>query len=200
MKSLCTFGLALALTGLASHGASAQTDQIVGGITTLTFSSSFIDYTRESGIFLTDLSGNTLQNGAEPLPATQGAIDIQTGITDVIFKEGFQFAYIGRTTLRVENLILHASQTGSDITGDVIVNGHLLGRQEVFIVNKNPNLSLPLPVEDGVLTLPTLSLGLSPEFVTQLDAIIGPLVNAGTEVAQAAPIAVVVPDTTTSQK
>ena len=200
MKSLCTFGLVLALTSLASHGASAQTDQIVGGITTVTFSSSFIDYTRESGIFLTDLNGNTLQNGAEALPATQGAIDVQTGITDVIFKEGFQFAYIGRTTLRIENLILHASQTGSDITGDVIVNGHLLGRQEVFIVNKNPNLSLPLPVEEGVLTLPTLSLGLSPQFVTQLDAIIGPLVNAGTIVAQATPIAVVVPDTITSQQ
>ena len=199
MKFPCTIGLALALTGLASHGASAQTDQIVGGITTVTFSSSFIDYTRESGIVLTDLGGNTLQNGTEPLPATQGAVDLQTGVTDVIFRQGFQFAYIGRTTLRVENLNLHASQTGSDITGDVIVNGHLLGRQEVFIVNKNPNLSLPLPVVDGVLTLPTLSLGLAPAFVTQLDAIIGPLVNAGTEVAEAAPLAVVVPDTTTAQ-
>ena len=173
MKSLCAASLALALTGLASQRAIAQTDQIVGGITTVTFSSSFIDFTREDGIFLTDLAGNTLQGGAEPLPAVEGAIDLQTGVTDVIFKQGFQFDYIGRTILRVENLILNASQTGSDITGDVIVNGQLLGRQEVFLVNKNPNLSLPL-----------------------LDTIIGPLVNAGTEVATAAPVAVVVPDTT----
>ena len=197
MKSLSAFSLALALAGLAGHGASAQTDRIVGGITSVTFSSSFLAYTRESGIFLTDLGGNALQNGVEPLPAVQGAIDLQTGITDVIFKEGFQFSYLGRTTLRIENLILHATRTSSDITGDVIVNGHLLGRQEVFTVNKNPDLSLPLPVENGILTLPTLSLGLSPEFVTQLDAIIGPLVNAGSEVAQATPVAVVVPDATT---
>ena len=200
MKSLCAAGLALALAGVASHRAIAQTDQIVGGITTVTFSSSFVAYTREDGIFLTDLSGNTLQGGAEPLPAIGGAIDLQTGITDVIFKQGFQFNYIGRTTLRVENLILSATQTGSNITADVIVNGHLLGRQEVFIVNQNPNLSLPLPVVDGILTLPTLSLGLAPAFVTQLDAIIGPLVNAGTEVATASPIAVVVPDTTAPQQ
>lgn len=199
MKLFCTLGLALALTGLASHGASAQTEQIVGGITTVTFSSSFVAYTRESGFVLTDLSGNALQNGAESLPATQGTIDVQTGITDVIFKEGFQLTYNGKTILRFENLIINASRTNSNITGDVIVNGHLLGRQEVFIVNKNPNLSFPLQVEGGVLTFPTLSLGLSPAFVTQLDAIIGPLVNAGTEVAQAVPIAVVVPDAITSQ-
>lgn len=200
MKSSCTFVLALALAGLAGHGAFAQTDQIVGGITTVTFSPSFIAYTRGSGIFLTDLEGNTLQNNVEPLPATQGAVDLQTGITDVIFKQGLQFTYTGKTVLRIENLILHATQTSSDVTGDVIVNGHLLGRQEVFIVNRNPDLPLPLPVDNGILTLPTLSLGLSPQFVTQLGAIIGPVVNAGTEVAQAAPIAVVVPDTATSQK
>ncbi len=196
MKFPRTIGLALTLTGLASHGAFAQTDRIVGGITTVTFSSSFVDYTRESGIFITDLDGNALQNGTEPLPASEGAIDLQTGVTDVIFKEGFQFAYLGKTTVRLENLVLNAGQTASDITGDVVVNGHLLGRQEIFIVNKNPNLSLPLRATNGVLALPTLSLGLSPEFLTQLDAIIGPLVNAGTEVAQASALAVVVPDTT----
>ena len=199
MKFRYVAGLAVALAGLAAHRASAQTDQIVGGITTVTFTSAFIDYTAESGIVLTDLGGNALENGAEPLPATQGAVDLQTGVTDVVFKGGFQFNYIGRTTLRVENLILQASRTGSDITGDVIVNGQLLGRQEVFIVNKNPNLSLPLPVVGGILTLPTLSLGLAPAFVTQLDAIIGPLVNAGTVVAQAAPVAVVVPDAATAR-
>ena len=194
MRALTAASLAIALTGAASHRAAAQTDQIVGGITTVTFSSSFVAFTREDGIFLTDLAGNTLEGGAEPLPATAGAIDLQTGVTDVIFKQGFQFNYIGRTVLRLENLILSATATGSNITADVIVNGQLLGREEVFIVNKNPNLTLPLPVVDGILTLPTLSLGLAPAFVTQLDNIIGPLVNAGTEVATAAPVAVVVPD------
>lgn len=196
MRTLYPFGVALALAGLVSHGARAQSDQIIGGITTVTFTSSFLDLTRESGISLTDLGGNTLQNGVEPLPASQGAIDTQTGVTDVIFKAGFQISYLGKTTIRIESLNLHASQTGSDVTGDVIVNGHLLGREEVFIVNKNPNISLPIPVVDGILTLPALSLGLAPAFVTQLDAIIGPLVNPGTEIASAAPIAVVVPDTT----
>ena len=51
-----------------------------------------------------------------------------------------------------------------------------------------------------MLTLPTLSLGLSPKFITQLTAVIGPLINAGTEVATATPIAVVVPDTAAAQQ
>ncbi len=195
MKSLCAAGLGIALTVSASHRAFAQTDRIVGGYTTVTFSSSFLDYTQESGIAVTDLQGDALQSGIEVLPADRGAIDLQTGVTDVVFKGGFQVAYIGRTTVRVENLILHASQTASAITGDVIENGNLLGRQEVFVVNQNPNLSLPLQPVNGVLTLPTLSLGLSPKFTTQLSRVIGPLVNAGTEIASAAPIAVVVPDT-----
>ena len=195
MKMLYAAGLALALTFPALPYASAQTDQVVGGYTTVTFSSSLIAFTRESGIFITDLAGNTLVNSAEVLPATQGAVDLQTGETNVIFKGGFQAVYIGKTTVRVENLILHASQTSSAITGDVIENGKLLGRQEIFVVNKNPGLTLPLQVVNGILTLPTLSLGLSPKFVTQLTSVIGPLVNAGTEVATAAPVAVVVPDT-----
>ena len=200
MKSLCAVGLALAMSFSASRPAFAQTDQITGGYTTLTFSSAFLDFTQESGIAVTDLGGNTLQDGVEVLPATQGAIDLQTGVTNVIFKGGLQVVYLGKTTVRVENLILHASQTASAITGDVIENGQLLGRQEIFVVNRNPNLSLPLQVQSGVLTLPTLSLGLSPKFVTQLSKVIGPLVNGGTVVATAAPIAVVVPDTAAAQQ
>lgn len=187
-------GVALALTVSAGQGALAQTDRIAGGFTTVTFSPAFIAATQGSGIAITDLGGNALPNSTEPLPATQGDIDLQTGVTNVIFKEGFQVTDAAKARLRVENLILHASQTASAITGDVIENGQLLGRREVFIVNKNPDLSLPLQAENGILTLPTLSLGLSPKFVTLLDGIVGPLVNPGTEVATATPIAIVVPD------
>lgn len=199
MKKLYTACLALALSVSASHRAFAQTDQITGGYTTVAFTSAFLDFTQESGIAVTDLAGNALPNGIEVLPAAQGAIDLQTGATNVIFKGGFQAVYIGKVTVRVENLILHASETDSAITGDVIENGQLLGRKEIFVVNRNPNLSLPLQVKDGILTLPTLSLGLSPKFVTQLSKVIGPLVNAGTVVATAAPIAVVIPDTPAAQ-
>ncbi len=196
MKKLYAAGFTLALSFLASHHAFAQkTDQIIGGYTTLTFSSTFLDFTQESGITVTDLGGNALLNGIDILPGAQGAIDLQTGVTNVVFKGGLQAVYLGKVTVRVENLILHANETSSAITGDVIENGTLLGRQEIFVVNRNPDLSLPLQVKNGVLTLPTLSLGLSPNFVTQLSKIIGPLVNAGTVIATAAPIAVVVPDT-----
>ena len=101
MKTFHAAGIALALAVSASHVAVAQTDRIIGGFTTVAFSSSFLDYTRESGIFITDLGGNALQNGIEILPPSQGVIDLQTGVTDVIFKAGFQVGYIGRTTVRV---------------------------------------------------------------------------------------------------
>ena len=200
MKSICIAGFAIALTVSASHPAFAQTDQIIGGYTKVVFSSEFIAFTEESGIAITDLGGNPLQNSTLTLPPTQGVINLQTGVTDVVFRSGLQASYIGRTTVRVENLILSASQTSAAITGDVIENGQLLGRQEVFVVNQNPNLPLPLQPNGGVLTLPTLSLGLSPQFLTQLTSVIGPLINSGTVVATATPIAVVVPDTPTAQQ
>ncbi len=172
-------------------------NQIFGGYTSITFNSSFVASTRESGIFLSDLNGNPLPSATTPgelvdnLGTVSGVIDLDTGVTNVSFRGGFLINYVGRTAVRVENLVLRADKRGSAITGDLTENGAFLGREEIFVVNQNPGLVLPLKPVAGVLTLPTLSLGLSPRLIAQVAPIIGSQFTPATQVATASPIAVV---------
>ncbi len=199
MKLILAAALATALAVSVSPQAHAQVaNQILGGYTPITLTSSFVASTRESGIFISDLNGNPLHNSAsspgeliDNLGAVSGVVDLDTGNTDVSFRGGFLINYIGRTTVRIENLVLHASNTSSVITGDLTKNGAFLGRQDIFIVNQNPNLVLPLKPVDGVLTLPALSLGLSPQFIAQLAPLFGSQFTPATQVATARPIAVI---------
>ena len=194
MKTFLATSLAFALTVSASTRAFGQTDQIVGGFTPFTFNSSFLGLLSGAGITVTDLAGNSLPNGTNVLPALQGVIDLQTGATNVTFKGGYQVTTQG-ATVRVEDMILHASEAASAVTGVIVENGHVLGRKEIFLVNQNPNLVLPLQVTDEILKLPTLSLGVAPDFTAELNKFLGkPVLNPGIQVATATPTAVVVPD------
>ena len=201
MKFILAAALATALNVPTSFSARAQAqsaNQIFGGYTAITLNSSFLASAREDGIFISDLNGNALPSSASTpgevtnnLAAVSGVIDLATGETNVSFRGGFLINYVGRTTVRIENLVLHADKTSSAITGDFIKNGTFLGRQQVFIVNQNPNLTLPLKPIAGVLTLPALSLGLSPYFIAQVAPVLGPQFTPTIQVATASPIAVV---------
>ena len=205
MKVTLAAALALTLGISATSQLNAQAaNQIFGGYTAITFTSFFVDSTRESGIFISDLNGNSLPSAktagelVDNLGTVSGVIDLDTGETHVSFRGGFLINYIGRTTVRVENLVLNASRTGSDITGDFTENGAFLGRKEIFVVNQNPDLVLPLKPVAGVLTLPTLSLGLSPQLIAQVAPIIGSQFTPAVQVATASAIAVVSPEPKTT--
>jgi len=153
-----TLATALALTlgmSVTSQVKAQAANQIFGGYTSITFNSSFVASTRESGIFISDLNGNPLPSAKTPgelvdnLGTVSGVIDLDTGVTNVSFRGGFLINYVGRTAVRVENLVLRAGTEGSAITGDLTENGAFLGREEIFLVNQNPGLVLPLkPVAD----------------------------------------------------
>ena len=198
MKLTLAAALALTLGLSAPSQVKAQAaNQIFGGYTSITFSSSFVASTRESGIFISDLNGNPLPSATtagelvDNLGTVSGVIDLDTGETNVSFRGGFLINYVGSNTVRVENLVLRAGKAGSAITGDLTENGAFLGRKEIFLVNQNPGLVLPLKPVAGVLTLPTLSLGLSPQLIAQVAPIIGSQFTPATQVATAVPIAVV---------
>ncbi len=200
MKAILA-ALAVVFSVSATPQMAAQAaNQIFGGYTAITFNSSFVASTRESGIFISDLNGNALPSAKTPgevadnLGAVSGVIDLDTGETDVFFRGGFTINYIGRTNVRIENLILHASRTSSVITGDLTENGAFLGRKDIFIVNQNPDLVLPLKPVAGVLTLPNLSLGLAPQLLAQVGPIIGSQFTPATQVATASPVAIVSPE------
>ncbi len=205
MRAIFAAALALTLGISATSRSEAQAaNQILGGYTSITFSSSFVASTRESGIFISDLNGNPLPSAKTPgelvdnLGTVAGVIDLDTGETNVSFRGGFLINYIGRTTVRVENLILNTGKAGAAITGDFTENGAFLGRKEIFLVNQNPELVLPLKPTAGILTLSTLSLGLSPQLIAQIAPIIGSQFTPATQVATATPIAVVSQDPKTT--
>ena len=179
-------------------------NQIFGGYTSITFSSSFVAYTRESGIFISDLNGNALPGAAtagevvDNLGTVAGVIDLDTGETNVSLRGGFLINYVGKTNVRVENLVLRIGKEALAITGDFTENGAFLGRKEIFVVNQNPGLVLPLKPVAGVLTLPTLSLGLSPQLSAQLAPVTGSQFTPATQVATAKAIAIVSPQPKTT--
>lgn len=194
MKPFLSAGLALAFAfPLTLHA--QQTDRVVGGFTPVIFNQQFLSQISAFGIAVTDLAENPLQNGTNVLPTVQGAIDLQTGATDVSSKGGYEFRSQG-LTVRLEDFTLQASQANSSISGLVVVNGRFLGRQTVFIVNQNPNLPIPLPVTNGTLQLPPLSLGFAPAFASAVNQLLGKQIfNPAVQIATEAPTAIVVPDT-----
>ena len=202
MRILRLAAIAAALCIPASLQAQAQTqaqtaNQIFGGYTAITFTSSFLSSARESGLFLSDLNGNPLPAASTPgevvsnLGTVSGVIDLKTGETEVSFRGGLLINYVGLTATRVENLVLHASKTSSYITGDVTRNGAFLGSQQVFIVNQKPDLLLPLKPIAGILTLPNLSLGFSSQFIAEAAPVLGSQFTPAIQVATASPVAVV---------
>ena len=126
MKTIMAAALAAALTLPLSFQAQAQAaNEIFGGYTPITFSSMFVAITREDGIFISDLNGNALPSVAsspgelvDNLGAVSGVIDLNTGEANVSFSGGFLINYVGKTKVRVDNLVLHAGKSGSAVTGD----------------------------------------------------------------------------------
>ncbi len=188
--------LSLAAAALAAPVAMhAQTDRIIGGFTTVAFNQTFLQQLPSLGVTLTDLSGAPLRNGINVLRAVQGVIDLQTTVTDVQFRGGYQ-ALVGGTTIRVEDITLDTTTTSATFTGVLVVNGTVTGRQDILIINRQPAFVLPLQPKNGVLVLPEFSLGLAPAFVAQINQAAGSAVlTPGTQVGTAVATSIVVPDT-----
>lgn len=194
MKSIVS-KLALAVVMLfAPLALQAQTDQITGGYAVFTFTSLLLQQLASAGATLTDLSRNPLQNGALTLPSVQGVIDTQNGNGDLVFRGGYQVVVQG-TTIRVEDLAFTINGPSAVFTGIFVVNGQVAGRQDIFTVNQKPNFILPLQQANGTLTLPQLSLGLTPAFLNLINQAAGQtVVSPGTQVGTASAFPVVVPD------
>ncbi len=194
MNILVKTGLAVTLL-LAPFAAQGQTERIIGGYTSITLNATFQQQLSASGIAITDLAQNALQNGTNVLPDVQGVINLQSANTHVFFKGGYQVVFQG-TTVRLEDFLLNVTGPSAIYSATFIENGQVLGRREIFFVNQNPNLVLPLQVQTSMIKLPELSLGLAPAFIREINRLTGQqTLNAGTQVATSNSFPIVVPDT-----
>lgn len=155
---------------------SAQTDTVVYGRTTIALSSAFTQQLSSLGVTIDDLSGNPLPNGSLTLTAVNGVFDLQTALGDVLYAGGLRVSAQGQT-LRVQALEFSISNaTTAIISGDFVVNGKFIGREDIFFVNQNPVgtvYTLPVALQNSTVTLNGFSLGLSPSFVSLVNNALG---------------------------
>ena len=186
----------IAVSTLAPVSVQAQSDTIIGGYASIILNPTFIDRLSASGINITDLASNALQDGANNLPSLEGVIDLQNGNGGLIFSGGYQIVFQG-TTVRVQDITFNISGPNATFSGLFTAGGKVLGRRDLFFVNQKPNFSLPLRVQSGTVSLPQLSLGLAPDFVRALNQAAGhTIIAADMQAGTASAFPLVVPDTT----
>ncbi len=190
----CGAAVLLTLAPIALHAQNSRT--IAYGRTSVTLTPAFVQALSGSGVSITDLNLVPLQSGLNTFTAINGVLDLQTSFGEVEFSGGYQITVNGQT-IRVQDLTFEIQNaTTAYISGVFIVNGTFQARQTIFTVNMAPTYTLPLQLDNGALTLPAMSLGLSPTFVSLLNSAVGQnAFNAGTQVATANEYAVFGPTT-----
>ncbi len=199
MKSLFAGLTAAALLMLAPAALHAQTRTIAYGRTSVTFTPAFNQALAAQGVVISDLTTlQPLQNGVDTFTGIEGVLDLNTALGEVVFAGGYQVVVNGQT-IAIQDLAFQISTpTTATVSGIFTVNGTFLSRQTIFVVNMDPHLTLPLQVQNGTLTLPMMSLGLAPYFVSLINQAAGQQIfNAGTQVATANEFAVFAPTTPT---
>ncbi len=199
MKTILAGLAAAALLAFAPAVSHAQTRTIAYGRTSIAFTPSFLEQLAGQGVTITDLAtGQPLQNGFNSFTALEGALDLKSAYGEVVFAGGYVVNINGQT-IRVQDLAFNISSSGAVISGAFTTNDVFAGRQPIFIVNMNPNLTLPIPVQNGAITLPGMSLGLAPNFVALVNQAAGqPILNPGIQIAAANEYAVFAPATPTA--
>ena len=185
----------LAVSVLAPVPLQAQSSTIIGGYASIVLNPTFIQRLNASGINITDLASNPLQDGVNNLPSLEGVIDLQNGNGGLVFSGGYQILFQG-TMVRVQDITFNISGPNATFSGILTAGGKVLGRRDLFFVNQKPNFSLPLRVQSGTVSLPQLSLGLAPDFITELNQAAGhTTITADLQAGTASAFPLVVPDT-----
>jgi hypothetical protein len=184
-KATLLFALAC-MPSLVHAQSTSQTPSVDFGRTTVQLSSSFLSSIEGLGAVITDLHNHALQNNSFTLRATGGAIDLTTSAGEVQHSGGLLVNAAG-TIIRIQNFTLDTSNpTNLVITADYIVNDHFASRIALFNVQPPPTLSLPLPVQSGVLQVNGLVLTLAPATASTLNTLFGgQVVQAGTNIGTA---------------
>jgi hypothetical protein len=184
-KATLLFALAC-MPSLVHAQSPSQTPSVDFGRTTVQLSSSFLSSIEGLGAVITDLHNHALQNNSFTLRATGGAIDLTTSAGEVQHSGGLLVNAAG-TIVRIQNFTLDTSNpTNLVITADYIVNDHFASRIALFSVQPPPTLSLPLPVQSGVLQVNGLVLTLAPATASTLNTLFGgQVVQAGTNIGTA---------------
>ena len=136
---------------------------IVGGYASITLNEDLLKSFSAVGLRITDLFGNDLDDGEVNLPSITGIIDPESGKGGLLFTNGIHLQ-AQAFKARMQNIAFDNNGSAVVFSGVLSVDGDLLGRQELFIVNAKPVFKLPLEEKSGKMALRTLSLAFAPAF------------------------------------
>ena len=184
MKSISVqLGIAALALGLP-FAAHADTDKIVSGTQTLTFTPAILQQITSRGGTITDFNGTplTATNGVV-LNVVGGVVDLQSGLAEAITSGGIKVNVVG-LTISFQDLTFDATGPNtSTVSGIFSVDGHVIGREAVFVYDSFPSFgALPLQSTDGQISYSGAGFKLSPAFVTLLNTIYQqPILSASVE-------------------
>lgn len=168
MRLLSRLKFAAPMVALAmlvcTNTASAQNTQTVqgGGTTTITFASGLVSTMNGLGITLGTVSpaGLHSSNSYVTFPVTGGAIDLDTGATQVLHSGGLILT-AGPTQVIVQSFIIDTTTGTPVMTGLVSLNGTLIGRLPIFDLSPTSPITLPItPTSRGQVTVTGINVTL----------------------------------------
>ncbi len=153
---------------LAATVAQAQnTEAIQGGNTKVTFASGLAATLTGLGVTVTPSGLAEHRRGIFNFAATTGAIDLDTGLFEILHGGGLTFT---SGTNKVEFLEFLADNSGGPtvVTALVVTNGTLVGRAPLFDLAL-PAPTLPLVPDKSVLHIDGIGVTLDPAAATTLN-------------------------------
>ncbi len=149
-----------------------QIRSVVGGRTAMQLNSSFVQSIQALGANFTDLGLGALQNGSISFPIATGTIDLNTVAGELQNKGGLVIAADGE---QIELLDWTVDITSSQptITALFLVNGSVIGRFPMFLVQPPVDLALPLQPQNGIIFIKQASLFLSPAGASTFNMLFG---------------------------
>ncbi|MBO3461471.1 hypothetical protein G7B40_026465 [Aetokthonos hydrillicola Thurmond2011] len=140
----------------ASPALSAPTEDLVGGSTSVSLSSDFVNALASLNVQSGLVTGSKIRNGAIAFPISGGAVDLGSTKLEVLHKGGLTLT-AGSTHVALTDFVITNLNGNLVLTGIVISDGNLVGRIPLFNLglpaNAISNSSTRLQVRNVELTL-----------------------------------------------
>lgn len=161
---------------LAIPAAQAQkTEPIEGGRTAVTLASGFATTLSGLGVKLNTSGACEHRHGSINFPVIGGAIDLDTGIAEVLHGGGLNLTVTtssGTTEVQLLDFIVDTTGSSPVITGLVSVNGTLSSRAVIFDLTL-PAITLPLTPEHSTIQFESVGVALDAAAATALNTAFG---------------------------
>jgi hypothetical protein len=140
----------------ASPALSAPTEDLVGGLTSVSLSSDFVNALASLNVQSGLVTGSKIRNGAISFPISGGAIDLGNTKLEILHKGGLTLT-AGSTRVELADFVITNLNGNLVLTGIVISDGTLVGRIGLFNLGLSANAistsGVRLQVKNVALTL-----------------------------------------------